>query len=73
MTIFSTQEQLKLLEGENEAAVSLVKMIKVALDKNVAEDPNFKPHLIEGIESWFALREQRICAQDKENPMHVFN
>lgn len=70
---FTTKEQIRLLEGENEAADALAMMLKVALDKKILNVEKVQQDLHEAVESWFALREQRVQAQTMENPSHMIN
>jgi len=70
---YTSDEHVQLLQGESEAAYALTQMIKVAFVKKVVGQQIVQEQILEGIESWVALREQRILAEEAEDPMHIFN
>lgn len=70
---FTTEEIIKLLEGEIETANALAKTLKIAIEQKIIDREDVQQSCLELIEDWFAIHEQRILAQKTDNPMHIFN
>lgn len=71
---YTKVERIRLLQGENNAAEALATMIKAAVDGEHITRESVQQELLHAAESWMALREQRMQAEQSDSPPeHIFN